>query len=629
MTLPRGGKRPKKLLTELKTRGLGKPLAIYLSAALTSIGIVNIFSLRYQLPQWLFDGFLVFIIFGFFNAFIYGWFRGREHTPGTKLSTLTAHTLVVLAAAGVAAHIVSIPRTALLPRNAKTIAVLPFKNMSDNAENEFFADGMTEDILTQLSKIEDLRVISRTSVMQYKETKKSLREIGMELGAGTILEGSVRYSGDRVRIVGQLINAQTDEHLWAETYDREIRNIFAIQSDVAQKIAAALKATLSPDEIRNIEQEPTQNLEAYGYYLKGRELYYRYTNEDNERAIGMFRKAIAIDSGYAQAYAGLADTYGQRVQRFGFDVAWTDSAIALCYRAIELDPHIAEPYKALGLAFNTKGWYTKALQQYSIAIQKNPNLSTAVSNKGLMMLWTGDPEGALPFIQKSMILTPGRANNEYHLASVYESLGLDSLAIVHLWRCLELAPTYTFVYRELSRIIYVRGRKQEAIRLMDSIAVHEPDDPSVILGQADLQFFEGDLTKAEVLFRKTLDLLSIESGPTTQLGYLAMKKGDSEDAKIFLEHTINVSLAQIDNLSENYEFPYELAKAYAILGDTALSLSWLGTAISGGWLLPQYTEIDPQFEGIRQTAGYRDALHGVRARIADARSRVLKKGLIQ
>ncbi|MDH4069822.1 MAG: hypothetical protein OEV30_05310, partial [Ignavibacteria bacterium] len=499
---------------------------------------------------------------------------------------------------------------------------------SDNAENEFFADGMTEDILTQLSKIEDLRVISRTSVMQYKETTKSLREIGAELGAGTILEGSIRYAGDRVRIVGQLINAQTDEHLWAETYDREIRNIFAIQSDVAQKIATALKATLSPDELLSIEQEPTQNLEAYSYYLKGRELYYRYTHDDNERAIGMFRKAIAIDSGYAQAYAGLADSYGQRVQRFGFDDAWTDSAITLCYKAIQLDPRLAESYKALGLAFNTRGWYSKALQQYSVAIQKNPNLSTAVSSKGLMMLWTGDPEGALPLIRKSMILTPGRANSEFHLASVYETLGLDSLAIVRLRKCLELAPTYTFVYRELSRILYVQGEKEKAMQLMDSIAVHEPDDPSVLLGLADLQLFERNFERAEELFLQAMALLSVESGPTTQLGYLAMRRGETKRAKELLEHTITVSLSQVDNLSENYEFPYELAKAYSILGDTTRAVSWLNRAISGGWLLPQYTDIDPQFEGIRQTAGYRDALSGVRKKITEARRRVIQKGLI-
>src|SRR5262249_49426010 len=154
----------------------------------------------------------------------------------------------------------------------KSIAVLPFQTLSPDPENAYFADGMTEDILTQLAKIRDLKVISRTSVMRYKGTQKSVKEIAAELGVATILEGSVRRAGDRVRVVGQLVDGRTDEHLWAETYDRELKDVFAIQSEVAQRIASALRATLSPEERKRIEQRPTGNLAAYDLYLKGREL---------------------------------------------------------------------------------------------------------------------------------------------------------------------------------------------------------------------------------------------------------------------------------------------------------------------------------------------------------------------
>ncbi len=151
----------------------------------------------------------------------------------------------------------------------RSIAVLPFQNLSPDPENAFFADGMTEDILTQLAKIRDLKVISRTSVMRYKGTQKPVREIASELGVATVLEGSVRRAGNQVRIVGQLVDARTDEHLWAETYDRDLKDVFTIQSEVAQQIAAALRATLSPAEKKRIEQRPTQNLAAYDLYLKG------------------------------------------------------------------------------------------------------------------------------------------------------------------------------------------------------------------------------------------------------------------------------------------------------------------------------------------------------------------------
>ncbi len=194
----------------------------------------------------------------------------------------------------------------------KSVAVLPFQNLSPDPENAFFADGMTEDILTQLSKIRDLKVISRSSVMRYKGTQKPIQTIAAELGVGAVLEGSVRRAGSRVRIVGQLIDARTDEHLWAETYDRELKDVFAIQSEVAQQIAAALRATLSPAEKKRIEQNPTRNLAAYDQYLKGRELYYRYRKADNESALGLFQKALELDPGFALAYAGLGDAYAQR-----------------------------------------------------------------------------------------------------------------------------------------------------------------------------------------------------------------------------------------------------------------------------------------------------------------------------
>ena len=195
----------------------------------------------------------------------------------------------------------------------KSVAVLPFQNLSPDPENAFFADGMTEDILTQLAKIRDLKVISRSSVMRYKGTQKPIQTIAAELGVATVLEGSVRRAGNRVRIVGQLIDARTDEHLWAETYDRELKDVFAIQSEVAQRIAAALKATLSPAEKKRIEQSPTQNLAAYDLYLKGRELYNRYRKADNEAAIELFQKALELDPAFALGYAGT----GRRLRATG------------------------------------------------------------------------------------------------------------------------------------------------------------------------------------------------------------------------------------------------------------------------------------------------------------------------
>ena len=252
----------------------------------------------------------------------------------------------------------------------KSIAVLPFRNLSENKEDEYFSDGITEDIITQLSKIGDLKVISRTSVMQYKGGTKSLRDIGKELDVATILEGSVRRSGNRICIVGELIDARTDDHLWADTYDRDMKDIFAIQSDVAQKIAGALQARLSSSERASIEKKPTDNVEAYGYYTRGRQYYYHYHRADNERAIEQFGKALALDPGYALAYAGLGDCYGQRAIKFGFSEEWNDSGIAASQKAIALDPNLAEAYKAMGLCYDGKGQINRALDAYYKAVER-------------------------------------------------------------------------------------------------------------------------------------------------------------------------------------------------------------------------------------------------------------------
>ena len=192
-----------------------------------------------------------------------------------------------------------------------SVAVLPFLNLSADPENEFFADGITEDVIAQLTKIRSLKVISRTSVMPFKKREQSLREIGARLEVATLLDGSVRRAGDRVRIVAQLIDASTDQHLWAETYDRRLTDIFAIQTDVALQIAAALRAELSSDERTRIRRKPTSDVQAYQLYLQGRYCYSRYTEESMQKGIEYFRQAIDADPDYALAYVGVALAYAE------------------------------------------------------------------------------------------------------------------------------------------------------------------------------------------------------------------------------------------------------------------------------------------------------------------------------
>ena len=229
--------------------------------------------------------------------------------------------------------------------------MLPFENFSDSKENSYFSDGLTSEVIFQLSKVADLRVISRQSVLRYRdipvEHQKSISEIGRELNVTAILESSIERIDNRVRIITNLYDAVTSKRLWGASYDRETKDIFAIQSDVAEQIAAALRAGLSADERANIKHKPTENADAYDLYLRGWGLYQLYQKDENEKAIDLFKQAIEADPKFALAYTGLADAYIERVQRFHSDDFWSDSAVDLCQRAVALDPKEVRSYTEL------------------------------------------------------------------------------------------------------------------------------------------------------------------------------------------------------------------------------------------------------------------------------------------
>jgi TolB-like protein len=228
----------------------------------------------------------------------------------------------------------------------KSIAVLPFANMSDEKDNAFFTDGIQEDILTNLALVHELRVVSRTSVEQYRETKKPIRQIASELGVSYILEGSVRRAGSKVRVTGQLINAVTDEHVWAKAYDRDLTDIFSIQSELAQAIAAELKAALSPEEKAMLDHKPTENSEAYDLYLKARNF---DGVEDIDKQQALLEQAVALDPTFARAWGDLADHYAQKAFNFhlGIDELMAKSKAAID-QAVHLAPDDPDVISSLG-----------------------------------------------------------------------------------------------------------------------------------------------------------------------------------------------------------------------------------------------------------------------------------------
>ena len=302
------------------------------------------------------------------------------------------------------------PQPALNAGRARSpsVAVLPFLNLSADAENEYFADGITEDVIAHLSKIRALKVISRTSVMPFKKRQHSLKEIGATLGTTTLLDGSIRHIGDRVRIVAKLIDVASDQHLWAETYDREVTDIFAIQTDVALQIAAALKAELSPDERTRVRREPTKDLQAYQLFLKGREWFIKYTPEGYARAIEYFDRAIARDPTFALAFASVAMTYTELAEMgtMAPDEAYQRAAEASA-NALRLDPELGDAHCTMGYLKGVREFdWSGAELEFKRAMELSPSGADTYDYYGRLCAGLGRYDEAIALQHRAQELDP-------------------------------------------------------------------------------------------------------------------------------------------------------------------------------------------------------------------------------
>ncbi len=318
----------------------------------------------------------------------------------------------------------------LLPRVSarkidKSIAVLPFQNLSDEKENAYFADGIQDDILTNLSKIGDLKVISRTSVMSYRDGARNAREIGKALGVGTLLEGSVRRLGNRVRVNVQLINANNDVHIWAEDYDRDLTDVFAIQTDLAQKIASSLQAKLSPNEKTRLDRRPTQNSDAYLLFLQAHDYANRMDVAHNKslKAVPLFEQAINLDPNFALAFAGLSMVESWLYHSADPTATRREKARLNADEALRLQPDLPEGHLALGFSYYYGDHdYERALAQFEIAKSGLPNNAQAYLAIGAIQRRQGKWTESTANLERAAALDPKNASILANLAYSYIAL---------------------------------------------------------------------------------------------------------------------------------------------------------------------------------------------------------------
>jgi len=556
---------------ELKRRNVAKVAVAYAIVGWLLIEIAATIFPIVQLPDWTVTLLTMLILFGFPVALLLSW--AYELTPegmmktkavplsesvtqatGRKIDFAIIGALVlalgfmvynyvlvdsdqeaivqesvpiVQPAAETPAPVVVEEERAVLPNS---VAVLLFDNLSPNPDDAYFAAGLHDEILNQLQKLSNLSVISRTSVLRYTDSDLSIPEIARELNVGTVMEGSVRYANNQVRITTQLIDAETDEHLWSETYDREFADIFAIESDIAMNIANALETEFSVEEQASIEKIPTDSPAAYALYLKARSTPW---SEDSVEAD--IDSAIALDPEFALAYAWKAFYYAYALSPSDeTDLAIRENA----ERALTLDPTIGLAHTALGVLHESRWRTSEAQQAFESAYQLSPNDASTVIEYARFLRLTGNYVEAIRNNQRAVELEPNHPGRYRQLGTAYTSVGDYAAAVPSLRKAIELDPTSITSYIMLARAEAARGNDVDALRELE---IAERLDPSPIrLAQMAVVYAQIDRREDAVRLFNELEMQVREMPVNDALWAMAyIGVGDYEEARERLANAID------------------------------------------------------------------------------------------
>jgi TolB-like protein/Tfp pilus assembly protein PilF len=411
----------------------------------------------------------------------------------------------------------------------KRIAILPFANMSQDPSDEYFADGITEEMISTLSNISGLTVISRTSIMQYKGAKKTLADIGRELRAGSILEGSVRKADNQVRITVQLVDPVEDKHLWAQSYDRELQNLFAVQSDVSQKVAETLRVKLLAGEESQIQKKPTDITDAHLLYLKGRHFWNERTEAGNKKAVAYFEQAIKKDGKFALGYSGLADCYIIMADR-GFSERSSSYEKAKDYtkRALELDESLAEAHTALAAVLNDYDRDWKGSEsEFRRALEFKPSYSTAHQWYAQLLGAQRRFSDSWSEITKALELDPFSLVINLSVGYfLYHFWGEVDKAIEQYRKLQEMEPSWELAYVGLIRMYVLEGMYEEALQLVERLAGFSRHPLEVKLWRACVLNGMGKTVDAQDLMKEVERHYETENIPPTDIAGVRFLLGD-------------------------------------------------------------------------------------------------------
>ena len=650
---------------EVKRRKVYRVAAAYVIAAGGIIQLASATFPAWELPNWSLRMVILLLLVGFPIALILAWAfditpQGIRATPETTVPrTGRRRNIMMLIATGVV--ISAATGFFLLPRLAahkvdKSIAVLPFENLSDEKENAYFADGIQDDLLTNLSKIGDLRVISRTSVMQYRGRPSNLRDIGKALGVSNILEGSVRRSGNKVRVNVQLIDANTDEHLWANDYDKDVTDVFTLQSDLAREIANALQAKLSPAEKSQMTQKPTENGEAYLAFVQAHDLSCAVEDLTKlKQSEQLYERAIELDPNFALALARYSqlESWMQRTHDASSD--HREKARTLAERALQLQPDLPEAHLALGFSYYYgDNNYEAALKEFEIAQRAMPNESEVYLAIGAIQRRQGKWAESTANLEKAVSLNPKDIWPLQNLAFNYQmlrnfdaanktvdrGLQIDPHAF-SLWglkaklalsekgdlsvgeKLLEKAKSFPLSDEERLKMIggqanflLVQRKYQEVLQVGATI----PDERfAMVPGSLAYKYFPlgiahkalGDDAAARAAFLKAKSILEqqLKEKPDdadlrVQLAKLLAWLGEKDAAIAEAQRAIDLRPESKDAF-EGPQIIEQVAQVYTILGDNARAIDLLDELLSRpSEVTSQSLKLDPAWDPLRNDPGF-------------------------
>jgi TolB-like protein/Flp pilus assembly protein TadD len=579
---------------EVKRRKVYRVAVAYIIVAGGVIQLASAAFPAWELPNWALRLVIVLLLIGFPVALILAWAfdvtsEGIRSTPSVAAPrTHRRRNIIMLVATGVMASAIAgfflLPRVSSARKIEKSIAVLPFENLSDDKENAYFADGIQDDVLTNLSKIGELKVISRTSVMPYRGKASNVREIGKALGVAAILEGSVRRVGNRVRVNVQLINTENDEHIWAEDYDRDLTDVFAIQTDLAQKIANELRAKLSPSERQQIERKPTENGEAYLAFVQAHNLQGAYEDFGKlKQSEQLYERAIELDPKFALAFARYSQLESWIVHSFERIAARREKARTLAERALQLQPDLPEAHLAMGFSYYYgDNNYDAALEEFEVAQRGLPNESEAYLAIGAIQRRQGRWAESTANLEKAAILSPNDSWVLQNLVFNYAMHRNFDAANKTVDRALQVKPEGFSLWQIKAKLaVSEKGDLSVGEKLLEkakSIPMSKEEQLKLLGGQVDFLLLQRKYKEVLETAQNSPDDLFAAVPGSLVLKYFAIglaQKGlhDETNSRAAFLRAKNICEEQLRQKPDDPELHAHLAKLNAWLGDREAALS--------------------------------------------------------